>query len=481
MEKDARIVSWMEDHREEFLEDLKTLCRVPSMGGPAAPGAPYGPKAKQVLETAMEMCAGYGFSVTNHGDRVMTADMGPDEPTLDMLAHLDVVGPGDGWETDPFEPVEKSDGYIYGRGVADDKGGAVAALYAMRCVKELGLPLRGRCRLILGTDEENGSSDVAWYYERVSPAPHTFTPDSNFPVCNAEKGFYRLHFSKTWQEQTAVPRVTELHGGFRVNVVPGQAYAIITGLDRNGLYKLMELSYIPAVLPFIRRPLLGVKIRMEDVPGGVKLTVEAKGCHAAEPETGINANTLLIRMVSHLLLPDCESTRAIRALRKLLPHGDYYGKALGIAQEDAVTGKLTCSFTQIDITDTGLTGLCDCRVPVCANESNCKAVADAAMAAEGFVSDGTMIPPHHTPAEGSFIQTLNRCYETYSGRPGGCYSMGGGTYVHDVPGGVAFGVVMPEEDVRMHGANERIRTDDLVTAAEIFAQAVADLCGQPEG
>ncbi len=467
MEKDARIVSWMEDHREELLEDLKSLCRIPSVGGPAEPGAPYGPEAKRALEKAMELCEGYGFVVTNHGDRVMTADMGPDEPAVDILAHLDVVGPGDGWDTDPFEPVVKPDGYIYGRGVADDKGGAVAALYAMRCVKELGLPLRGRCRLILGTDEENGSSDVAWYYERVSPAPRTFTPDSDFPVCNAEKGFYRLRFHKTWEPETAAPRVTGLHGGFRVNVVPGEAGAVIAGLDKAAL--------LSAAAPLAAE--LGATVRAEEAPEGVKLTLTARGCHAAMPETGVNANTALIRVLSGLPLADCASTRALRELDRVLPHGDYYGRALGIVQQDDVTGPLTCSFTQIDFTGTGLEGLCDCRVPVCADDANCKAVADRTMGALGFETEGTMIPPHHTPVEGGFIRTLNRCYEAYSGHPGGCYSMGGGTYVHDVPGGVAFGVVMPGMDVRMHGANERIPVEDLVTAAEIFAHSVAELCG----
>ena len=466
MEKDARIVSWMEEHREAFLEDLKALCRIPSMGTAPEPGAPYGREAKRVLEKAMELCGGYGFAVTNHGDRVMTADMGPEEPILDMLAHLDVVGPSDGWDTDPFEPVVKPDGYIYGRGVADDKGGAVAALYAMRCVKELGLPLAGRCRLILGTDEENGSGDVAWYYERVKPAPHTFTPDSEFPVCNAEKGFYRLGFTKTWGPESGLPRVRELHGGFRVNVVPGEAYAVVAGVDRDAL--------LAGATPLAAE--IGASCRAEETAEGVKLTVIAAGCHAAMPETGNNANTALIRVLAGLPLADCASTRAIRELDRVLPHGDYYGKALGIAQADEVTGPLTCSFTQIDFTPEGLKGLCDCRVPVCANEANCKAVADQTMGELGFGTVGEMIPPHHTPAEGAFIQTLNRAYETYSGKPGGCYSMGGGTYVHDVPGGVAFGVVMPGVDVRMHGANERIPVDDLIMAAEIFAQAVIDIC-----
>ena len=47
-----------------------------------------------------------------------------------------------------------------------------------------------------------------------------------------------------------------------------------------------------------------------------------------------------------------------------------------------------------------------------------------------------------------------------------------------MPGGVAFGVVMPGEGVRMHGANERIKVEDLLTAVKIFAQAVADICGE---
>lgn len=468
MEKDSRITAWMEGHRDELLRDLTALCSIDSVSGPAQEGAPYGPGPRRAMERAMEICAGYGFAVQNHGDRVMTADMGPEEPLLDMLAHLDVVGPGDGWDTDPFAPVVKPDGYIYGRGVADDKGGAVAALYAMRCVQELGIPLKGRCRLILGTDEENGSSDVAYYYERVKPAPHTFTPDSDFPVCNAEKGFYRLRFKRTWAPETALPRVTALDGGFRVNVVPGQACAVIGGMAAGDL--------LAAATPLAAE--LGAAVQAEQTQAGAKLTLVAKGCHAAMPETGVNANTALIRVLCGLPLADCESTAALRALDKLLPHGDWYGKALGIAQADDVTGQLTCSFTMITFTDTGAQGLCDCRVPVCANEANCKAVADAAMTAAGFVPEGGMVPPHYTPAGGDFIQTLNRSYETYSGNKGGCYSMGGGTYVHDVPGGVAFGVVMPGVDVRMHGANERIPVQDLITAAEIFAQAVADICGQ---
>ena len=468
MEYKQKIADWMDAHREELLEDLRTLCRIRSVTGEPAENAPYGPGPAEALAKAMELCAGRGFAVENHGWRVMTADLGePEGRTLDILAHLDVVPEGDGWDSDPYEPVIREDGYIYGRGVADDKGGAVAALYAMRCVKELGLPLSAGCRLILGTDEECGSSDIAYYYKHEKPAPNTFSPDSEFPVCNAEKGMYRLRFRKTWDEETALPRVTSLSGGTVTNAVPGEAWAIVAGVE--------PMHLMAGAAPLCAE--LGASCRVEEAEGGAKLTVVGRGCHAASPETGINANTALIRVLTELPLADCDSTRALRELDRLLPHGDWLGKALGIAQKDEPTGELTCSFTLISFTPAGLEGLCDCRVPLCADNDNCKAVADAAMSACGFETAGMMIPPHYTPEDSDFIRTLLRSYETWTGQKGRCYAMGGGTYVHDVPGGVAFGYGMPGVEVRMHGANERFPVEDLFTAAKIFADVIAEVCG----
>ena len=462
------IVQWMEAHREELLEDLKTLCRIRSVAGEPAENAPYGEGPAKALAAAMEMCRGYGFDVTNYDWHVAAADLGPAEGrSLDMLAHLDVVGEGDGWDSDPYEPIVRDDGYIYGRGVADDKGGAVAALYAMRCVKELGLPLKSGCRLILGTDEESGSGDIAYYYKRENPAPNTFSPDAEFPLCNAEKGFYRLRIRKSWAGETALPRVKSLSGGFRVNVVPTEAWAEIAGMKPEHL--------LAGCLPLCAE--VGASCRVEQTEAGAKVTVTGKGCHAAMPELGINANTVLFYVLSQLPLAECASTQAVGAIARLLPHGDWLGKALGIAQADEVTGELTCSFTMIDFSETGMEGYCDCRVPVCATAENCKDVAEGKFSSLGVEAVGMMIAPHYTPADSPFIRTLLAAYESYTGRPGECYHMGGGTYVHDVPGGVAFGISMPGVDVRMHGTNERYPVEDLITSAEIFAQAIADVCG----
>ncbi len=467
MERDERIIAWTQAHREALLEDLSTLCRIASVSGPPAEGAPYGSGPREALDKAMDMCAGYGLSVRIYGDLSLTSDLGPVDRARDILAHLDVVDAGPDWDSDPFEPLLREDGFLYGRGVADDKGGAIAALYALRCVQELGYPMAKGCRLILGTNEENGSDDVAYYYGQEAPAPHTFTPDADFPVGNAEKGFYRIYFKKSWEDTDVTPRVTSLAGGLRVNMVPGEAKAVVSGME--------PMHLLAGTMPFCAE--LGASCQVEETPAGPQLTVKGRGCHAAYPEDGTNALTALLEVLAELPPPDCPAAKAIGGLHRLLPHGDYNGKALGIAQADEETGALTCSLTQLDMTETGISGVCDCRIPLCATEENCRAVAEKALAEQGFEVTGMMIAPHHTPADDPFVRTLSDSYETYSGRPGGCYSMGGGTYVHDVPGGVAFGIAMPGVDARLHGANERIPVEDLFTAVEIFAQAIVSVCG----
>ena len=164
-----------------------------------------------------------------------TADLNNKEKQLDILAHLDVVPAGEGWQvTAPYEPVLK-DGCLYGRGTADDKGPAVAALYAMRAVKELKIPLKKNVRLILGTDEECGSSDIAHYYKIEKEAPMTFSPDAEFPVINVEKGGLAAHFTGSFQKGGGSARLLSIDAGVKINVVPGKAFGAVIGLNRETL------------------------------------------------------------------------------------------------------------------------------------------------------------------------------------------------------------------------------------------------------
>ena len=82
-------------------------------------------------------------------------EIGEGHPCIAILAHVDVVPPGEGWETDPFKP-EVKDGRLYGRGASDDKGPYAASWAAVKALLEITKP---KGKIILGavSDEETGS------------------------------------------------------------------------------------------------------------------------------------------------------------------------------------------------------------------------------------------------------------------------------------------------------------------------------------
>ena len=452
--------------RQQLVEMTSRLVRIRSVREEAQPGMPFGPGPAAALAEGLRLAEELGFATKNYDNYVGAVDMNDLETQLHILCHLDVVGEGTGWTvTEPYEPIEVN-GMLYGRGTDDDKGPAVAALLAMQAVRDLGVPLKKNVRLLLGTDEESGSGDIAYYYSKEPYAPCTFSPDGEFPVINLEKGSYKPVFTKTWAAESATPRVKEFHGGFRINVLPPEAECLVAGLSAEAAQPYCDKAAAETGVTYV------LTQRGDDL----HILCKGKGAHASTPEEGVNAITGLIHLLCMLPLAKVGSTAALHALNALFPHGDSAGKALGIAQADEMSGPLTLAFSLLELNDTGLSGQFDSRVPVCANEDNCKAVAEAAFAKFGFAAEGGMQEPHYTPADTPLVSTLLKCYEQYSGRKGECLAIGGGTYVHDIPGGVAFGCAMPGFNGNMHGADEHTCIADQLTAAKIFTQAIIDLC-----
>lgn len=462
------IDAYIDSHQEQMLEDICALCRINSERMESSEGKPYGEGPYMALQEALRMMEGYGFSVKNYDNYVATADLNDLEPQLDILAHLDVVPAGEGWSvTEPFQPVVK-DGKIYGRGTADDKGPAIAALYAMKAVKELNIPLKKNVRLILGTDEECGSSDIEVYYSREKEAPMTFSPDASFPVINIEKGRIPGEFTSTFQPSDALPRVAKLNAGTKVNVVPGKANALVEG---------MSIEAIRAEADRIEKE-TGVKFHLEQEGQGTAITAEGAGAHASTPQEGKNALTALLALLTSLPLASCELTDRLNSLVKLFPHGDTSGTAAGIAMSDEISGALTLAFSMLKVENDCLEGALDCRSPICTTEENGLEVLRRNMAQEKLVlKNEKMNPPHHVDGDSHFVKTLLKAYEDYTGQKGSCRAIGGGTYVHHLKNGVAFGASMPGTDNKMHGADEFAVVDELITSAKIFAQVIVELCG----
>jgi succinyl-diaminopimelate desuccinylase len=373
---------------------------------------------------------------------------------------------GEGWDTPPFSAVVE-DRMIYGRGAADDKGPAVAALYALKAVKDLNIPLKYNTSLILGTAEETGSPDIKYYLEHRTPPPNVFSPDGEFPVVNIEKGGLHVSFFKDWDESKTLPRIRSIKGGKTGNVIPAQAEAIIEGISAELVGDICDRA----------GKTTGAVFSIDRRDGALILTARGKSEHASTPEKGCNAITAILSVLAKISFAESDSFSTVKAINQLFPHGDYYGKAIGIAQSDELSGPLTLSFNIMEQTTTGFRGYFDSRTPLCTTRENSFDIVEKKFKQLGIGMESRITPPHHTPCDSEFVEVMLKAYEQYTGNKGYCEGIGGGTYVHNIDGGVCFGACMPGFEAYMHGSNERIPIEDLITSAKIFTQVIIDICG----
>ena len=463
MEYTAKIKEYLQSHREEMIKFLGELVSVRSVMDKPSENAPFGAENVRVLELMLSRCEKYGFTAENIDNYAGTADTGESEPALAILCHLDVVPECDGWSSDPFElRYDENSGRLYGRGTSDDKGPAVAAVFAARAVKELGIPLKSGVRLIFGTNEENGSADLQYYLSKKKMPPMVFTPDGSYPVINIEKGMIRLNINGSFDGSGVI---RHLRGGNVINAVPGTAEVDICGISAGTARSLVQVD--PEHVSF----------SFTENNGVLHIEAEGSSAHASTPEKGRNALTALLELIAAMPLPDCAQTRAVRALSELYPYGETDGKSCSVDCCDEVSGGLTLVLSMLELSQNGFTAKNDIRFPVSANGSKIAEKMTDTLSAHGFSAEVLMLDePHHTDGNSPFVQTLLRVYENVTGNRGECLAIGGGTYVHHIEGGVAFGAQFPGEDVNMHGADEFISVESLMKNAEIMAHTIIELC-----
>ncbi len=452
--------------KDELLADMKRWIAIPSVLGEAAPGAPFGVEGKKMLDLAMDTARGYGFEARAFDGYCGDVSLGSGDETMGILCHLDVVPAGDGWTHDPFG-CEIVDGKIYGRGVVDDKGPALAALYAMRAVRDAGIPLKDGVRLILGCDEETGMTDMRHYASINKMPDYGFSPDAEFPVINIEKGGLGILLSKnTDGEDGAEIPVYSLYAGERSNVVPGVATAEVGGCIKCISEKLAEIA--------AQR---GFDLTAESIgEGRVKITATGVSAHASMPHLGKNAAGMLLIALKDLNAGG-GSRETIAALAdKLGLEGD--GTSIGIAIADELSGALTCNLGILRYDGNLLTARLDIRYPICADETTmcgqiAMAVSDAKIAVTRVGGHG----PHHVPAEHKIVRGLLKVYGDVTGLPAYAFAIGGGTYSRCMPNTVAFGLNFPGDDDPCHMPDEYIEIDKLMLSVKIMAHAIAELAG----
>lgn len=295
----------------------------------------------------------------------------------------------------------------------------------------------------------------------------TFSPDGSFPVVNIEKGRLPGHVTADFTPSEKLPRLLSVKGGTKINVVPGEATAVLEGLD-DDLVRETGRQVTEET---------GVVFEIQGRNQTLEITAIGEGAHAAAPAAGKNALAALLLLLDRLPFAACEQMEKLHSLTELFPWNDTEGNALGIAMSDECSGALTVAFSLLDLTDRKLDASFDSRVPICGTDETVVEVIRTRLVSCGLVLENkTMTPPHYVDGDSPFVKTLLGAFEAYTGRKGYCEYTGGGTYVHDLKNGVAFGAAMPETDNRMHGADEFAVIDELVVSAKIFAQVIIDLC-----
>lgn len=422
--------------------------------------APFGKGIQEALEYALSKADSMGFETKNLDGYAGYAQLGNEGDLVGILAHVDVVPAAGEWMVPPYSGNIVDD-KLYGRGSLDDKGPAMACLYAMRAIKECKLPFTKRARLLLGTDEETLARGIYYYLDREEAPVCGFSPDAEFPVIHAEKGIIRSQYILPCADKD----ILFVEAGARLNVVPDRACARLCGVtEEEILFCVNDLS-------------LRTKVTAAKDDGGC-INVEVRGIasHASNPEDGINAiQDLLLLLKALYPNTDSELKKCIHALADALKD-ETNGASAGLSCCDNVSGALTINTAILHINPENSVCKFDIRYPVTHDGEDILHKLEI-LAKKCFVNYELIQHKAslYVEKDRPFIKDLQKAYEESIGETAECIAIGGGTYCRYVKNTVSFGPVFPGQPDLVHQANEYISLEDLKKITKIYAQAIYNM------
>lgn len=442
-------------YQDDILRDLAELVRIPSVRSEAEPGMPFGRESTRALETVLAMAERLGLTVKNVDNYAGHAEYGEGEETAAVLAHVDVVPAGEGWDGDPYTMVIR-DGCCYGRGTADDKGEAIVALYCLKALKDENVPARRRLRVVFGAAEETGSEDLAYYYQKEPLPVMGFTPDAEYGICNREKGRVSVEIAG----DCAGSVVRSFSAGTVANAVPARAEALI--------------ACTPAQAEALRAAAgEGGRCTVEPAPGGARVCASGVAAHAMQPQEGVNAASHLVRLLASVF--SAEELGGFFSFLDRCIGLEYDGASMGVKQEDEESGPLTLNLGLVSAQEGRASLTIDIRFPVTKDGDAILAkIREQAEQAGLTIAEGNVVEPLFLPADSAFIRLLSGAYQEIMGVPAQLYATGGGTYARALKSrGVAFGPFFADEpDRRLHNVGEHFEISRFMQHAQICLEAM---------
>jgi succinyl-diaminopimelate desuccinylase len=429
----------------DFFDVLSSLISIPSVKSEPLPGAPYGKYTAEALDYMLSLGRECGFSVKNIDGRVGYIEWGSGDKMVAILCHLDVVPPGDGWETDPYTLVRRN-GILTGRGVIDDKGPAVCVFFSLLRLKNGGFTPSCRIRLIMGLDEEHGCSCMEHYVKNEELPIAGFTPDADFPAIFAEKGILQISLSGKPSGGCLAS------AGEAPNMVPSSCTISFT--DTGDSYSAQG---IPA--------------------------------HASTPDAGVNA---ILKAVSGIPAKRLLDEPVLAFIDKYF--AETSAELLISSALPDISGELTINPAILTINEAVASITLDIRYPVKSDlRLILQEISDNASDFDLNMEIISQLPPKFIDPASDQIRYLLSVYEKHQNLlcklscdsdmnppeavlPVLPIAIGGGTYARSMPGIVAFGPVLPWEDAQAHRKNEGFRESVALQLIELYKDAIKLLC-----
>lgn len=451
--------------KNEIIKSTQELVTIKSVKDERRPGMPFGEGPNKALEYCLDLCNSLGFKTVNLNNYIGYCEYGDGDDYVAVLAHIDVVPEGDGWIYPPYGG-EIHNGKIYGRGTTDDKGPAVACIYALKAIKDLGLKTSKKIRVIFGTDEESGSGEeIERYFKSEKPPVSGFTPDGNYPIINGEKGMTFFDLVKKINMKGKENSIKYIKGGQKANMVPDYCEAGILINDLN--------TVVSAAKVFVDRT--GYEISVEAKDEVVVVKSKGLSAHGSCPQLGKNAIMQLFAFLEELPLEESDTVRFIRFINRHIGF-EVNGESLGMGLEDEVSGKLSLNVGLVNADEDQIRITVNARYPVtCKYEDMMNGLNKTIYGTGITIENMEHQPPLYFPKDHEVIKTLSRVYEENTGNKAELLSIGGGTYAKEMPNIVAFGPIFPGEPDLDHQANEYIKIDDLIKNSQIYAHAMYEL------
>lgn len=443
-------------YKDELLADLNTLIGFESVANEKPE------ECQNAINFILKRANDFGLTGEQVTDESMHIQLGSKGKLCGILSHLDVVPAGNNWSVLPYSLTEK-DGRLYGRGIADDKGAALVTLYCLRTLKEEGIDGVNTLRAIYGTSEECGMEDIDGYFEKMPVPDLSFTPDSDYGICYAEKGILQIEVSTKGNLATVL---SQLHSGKAINAVPDIAYALLDSSNYDE-QNLLELS----------KKTEG-NFEFNSTIDGLMVISRGKAAHACEPHKGFNAAAALVE-----LLAKAYTSTEIGAICDFIDialGNETDGCSLGLKTHCSISGDLTVNLGYIHIEGNEARAAFDIRYPVSITGGS--VYRQFRYAAKHNKLDVKVLnheKPLYIEKDSELVKLLSGAYKAVTGEEPELYTTGGGTYARKLGGkGLAFGPAFKDDEVNMHNADESIDKEKFFTHAQICLEAMYRMyCG----